>query len=42
MSDFVKSSMDQFMFGMVIETSPKFYMVQCTIPDPVHDLKIKV
>ena len=27
MSGFVKPLMDWFMFGMVIETGPKFYMV---------------
>ena len=34
MSVFVKPLMDWFMFGMVIETGPKFYMVLF----PTHDL----
>ena len=36
---FMKLLMDWFMFGMVIESGPKFY--NGAIPNPVHDLLVK-
>ena len=37
---FKTRSCSSFMFGMMIDTGPKFYRVPS--PCPVHDLKVKV